>query len=187
MPGPTPSQTVGPFFSIGMKRLFSSDQSASGREAEAIAITGQVLDGDGQPVPDAVLEFWQADQFGKYAQPESASSEGAAFLGWARVPTDAQGSFTLRTIKPGAVANGSSGSPQAPHINVIIFMRGLLRHLYTRIYFDGEPANQSDPVLQTMPENRRATLVARRSETNRKQYLWNVVLQGNGETVFFDL
>jgi protocatechuate 3,4-dioxygenase alpha subunit len=172
-----------------MKRLFCNDLAPRGREAKAITITGQVLDGDGRPVPDAVLEFWQADEFGTYAQPDNASSdEGAgAFLGWARVPTDAQGSFTLRTIKPGAIANGSGSRPQAPHINVTIFMRGLIRHLYTRMYFDGEPPIQSDAALLTVPENRRATLVARRSEASGKQYLWNVVLQGADETVFFDL
>jgi protocatechuate 3,4-dioxygenase, alpha subunit len=187
MSGLTPSQTVGPFFRIGFERLFCDDLVPPGCSGEALTIAGQVLDADGQPVPDAVIEFWQADQYGRYICPKDRPARQAegAFSGWARIPTDALGGFRLRTVKPGAVS-GFGNRLQAPHINVAIFMRGLLRHLFTRIYFGGDPANQTDAVLSMVPEHRRSTLAAKRSAALDSSYSWNIVLQGPEETVFFD-
>ena len=179
MPGLTPSQTVGPFFRIGLERLFCDDLVRPGYDGVAITVSGKVLDADGQPVPDAVLEVWQADHFGRYVAPDDA------FRGWGRIPTDSLGNFRLRTIKPGAV-RGLRNALQAPHLNVTIFMRGLLRHLFTRMYFDGELENRNDPVLLAVPENRRQTLIATGCPAVDGQYSWNIILQGDEETVFFD-
>lgn len=186
-PGPTPSQTVGPFFRIGLERLFCDDLVPPGYDGLAITLSGKVLDADGEAVPDAVLEIWQADHFGRYVAPdESAAGEASStFRGWGRIPTDSLGNFRLRTIKPGAV-RGLRNTVQAPHLNVTIFMRGLLRHLFTRMYFDGEPENRNDPVLLAVPENRLQTLIATRYPVPEGQYSWNIILQGKEETVFFD-
>lgn len=183
----TPSQTVGPFFHIAFKRLSCDDLVPEGYEGKPVTITGRILDGESQPVPDAVLEVWQADSQGRYSPPVSLLSEHSArsFQGWGRIPTDALGGFRLRTIKPGPVI-GLKDELQAPHLNVAIFMRGLLRHLFTRIYFEGEPANQSDPVLLRVADKRRQTLVAARAQAADDSYTWNIILQGPGETVFFD-
>lgn len=185
MPPLTPSQTVGPFFHIGLKRLSCDDLVPAGYPAPAITISGRILDGESKPVPDALLEVWQADQLGRYALNFLGDEMPPTFQGWGRIPTDFLGRFKLRTIKPGPV-NGPSDAPQAPHINVAVFMRGLLRHLFTRIYFDDEPANQGDPVLLMVPQKRRQTLVATRGRRNHGNYRWNIILQGPGETVFFD-
>jgi protocatechuate 3,4-dioxygenase alpha subunit len=181
MLGLTPSQTVGPYFKIGLERLFCSNLVPSGRESQATTISGQVLDADRHPVPDAMLEFWHADEAGRYTPAERATD----FLGWARVPTDTEGRFSLRTIRPGTV-QGPNATLQAPHISVAIFMRGLLRHLFTRIYFEGDASNAKDWVLLRVPESRRTTLIAKRSGKDANLYLWNIVLQGTDETVFFD-
>jgi protocatechuate 3,4-dioxygenase alpha subunit len=181
MRGPTPSQTVGPFFHLGLRRLFRDDLVPPDHQGAATSISGQVRDGDGQAVPDAVLEVWQADHLGRYVSVDSQ----ATFHGWGRIPTDAHGSFRLRTITPGRVV-GADGALQAPHINVTLFMRGLMRHLFTRVYFEGDPANPSDSVLRAVPEPRRPTLMAKRSAAAGKHYSWDVVLQGPQETVFFD-
>jgi protocatechuate 3,4-dioxygenase, alpha subunit len=185
MPGLTPSQTVGPFFHIGLDRLFHNDLVPEHFNGAPVTFTGQVLDADGEPVPDAVLELWQADHLGRYWHPShpSSSEPEQQFPGWGRVPTDDRGHFEFRTIQPGRVA-GPKGTTQAPHINVTIFMRGLLRHLFTRVYFDGDSANATDPVLLSVPEPRRYTLIAKRSDADH--YTWNVMLQGAHETVFFD-
>lgn len=178
----TPSQTVGPFFRIGMEALYTPDLAPN--SADRIAISGRVLDGDAAPVNDAVLEIWQANALGKYAHPDDARALPltAGFTGFGRVPTDAEGRFRFSTIKPGSVP-GPRGVAQAPHLVVAVFMRGLLIHLLTRVYFPDEPGNASDPVLQLVPADRRATLVARRSAEGLE---WNVILQGDNETVFFD-
>lgn len=170
----TASQTVGPYFHIGMDRLYVCDLAADA-PGEKLAIRGRVLDGDGQPVSDALIELWQAGPDGRFAQP--------GFAGFGRVATDAEGAFRFSTRKPGAVP-GANGKPQAPHIAVNVFMRGLLRQLVTRIYFPGEAANATDAVLALVPADRRATLVARQAEQGVLE--WNVILQGEGETVFFD-
>ena len=182
----TPSQTVGPFFSIGLERLNRADL-AEGSVGERAAIQGRVLDGDGQPVPDAILEIWQADADGRYHHPEHADApnDATSFFGFGRIPTDEQGTFSFTTIKPGPV-HGPDGKPQAPHLQISVFMRGLLKQLVTRLYFPDEPLNASDPVLQVVPESRRETLIARPVGRKENTLEWNVCLQGENETVFFD-
>ena len=187
MPGhSTPSQTVGPFFSIGLERMNSADL-AEGSTGERISIQGSVLDGDGQPVPDAILEIWQADPDGRYHHPEhtAAPNEATQFWGFGRIPTDEQGRFSFTTVKPGPV-HSPDGKPQAPHLQISIFMRGLLKQLVTRLYFPEEPLNAADPVLQVVPESRRETLIARETSKKQNTLEWNVCLQGGNETVFFD-
>jgi protocatechuate 3,4-dioxygenase alpha subunit len=187
MPGhSTPSQTVGPFFSIGLKHLNRADLS-EGITGERIKIQGSVLDGDGQPVPDAILEIWQADPDGRYRHPEHSAAQNAAtlFFGFGRIPTDEEGRFSFTTVRPGPV-HGPDGKPQAPHLQISVFMRGLLKQLVTRLYFPEEPLNASDPVLQIVPESRRETLIARQVNEKQNTLEWNVCLQGGNETVFFD-
>jgi len=187
MPGhSTPSQTVGPFFSIGLEPLNRANL-ADGRAGERVVVRGRVIDGDGQGVPDAILEIWQADADGRYHHPEhtSTSNDGTSFFGFGRIPTDAQGQFSFTTIKPGPV-HDSHGKPQAPHLQISVFMRGLLRQLVTRLYFPEEPLNTSDPVLRVVPESRRDTMIARQAGSKATALEWNVSLQGPNETVFFD-
>jgi protocatechuate 3,4-dioxygenase alpha subunit len=182
----TPSQTVGPFFSIGLDWMNRVDL-AEGIAGERVAVRGRVLDGDGQPVPDAVLEIWQADADGRYHHPEHADPRNNAtpFFGFGRIPTDERGQFSFTTIKPGPVYH-TDGKPQAPHLQISVFMRGLLRQLVTRMYFPDEPLNASDLVLQIVPESRRETLIARQTGPAGNTLEWNVLLQGANETVFFD-
>ncbi len=183
----TTSQTVGPFFSIGLTRLNRDDLAGPGVSGERLSIEGRVLDGDGQPVPDAILEIWQANAHGKYAHPDDTQDKPveAEFSGFGRVPTDDEGRFRFNTIKPGLVP-GPQENPQAPHIVVSVFARGLLRRLVTRIYFPDEPANDGDFVLSLVPAARRSTLIARRIGDRDNALAWDVRLQGPEETVFFD-
>jgi protocatechuate 3,4-dioxygenase, alpha subunit len=183
----TPSQTVGPFFSIGFARLDRVDLTEGATPENAITIRGRVLDGDGQAVPDAVLEIWQANSDGRYAHPEDAAELVASesFWGFGRVPVNEAGEFCFRTIKPGAVA-GLEGMRQAPHLAVSVFTRGLLKRLVTRIYFPEDSGNDVDPVLARVPESRRHTLIARAEDPQGKMLAWDVHLQGAEETVFFD-
>ena len=179
------SQTVGPYLHIGLTWLNTARIAGPGVKGERITVQGRLLDGDGRPVSDGLVEIWQANAAGKYAHPEDRQRKALdkGFRGFGRIPTDAGGRFRFTTIKPGRVP-GPGGKLQAPHLLVTIFMRGLLKQLSTRLYFPDEPANAQDPVLQRVPAVRRATLVARRG---RKGLLeWNVVLQGTNETVFFD-
>jgi protocatechuate 3,4-dioxygenase, alpha subunit len=184
----TSSQTVGPFFDIGMKRLCCDDLSADGARGERIEIRGRVLDAGGEGVPDAVLEFWQADANGKYPHPEdpAAGEADPKFHGYGRVATDESGAFRLITIKPGRVS-GPQGKLQGPHIAVSIFMRGLLIRLLTRIYFADDPANDADAVLFLVDQKRRGTLIAEKCAGADHCFEWNVRLQGPNETVFFEL
>ena len=186
MPGhSTPSQTVGPFFSIGLEHMNRADL-AKGSAGERVTIQGCVFDGDGQPVPDAILEIWQADADGCYHHPEHDGPKCAnSFLGFGRTPTGEQGRFSFTTIKPGPVYD-PEGRPHAPHLQLSIFMRGLLKRLVTRVYFPDEPLNASDPVLQLVPESRHTTLIARPLVSKGDILEWNVCLQGENETVFFD-
>lgn len=183
----TPSQTVGPFFGIGFSWLEREDLTAGAKSGERVTIRGQILDGEGQPIPDAVLEIWQADAEGRYAHPEDLADviSSEEFFGFGRVSVNGQGEFCFTTIRPGSVP-GPDGRPQAPHLEVSVFMRGLLRRLVTRIYFAGEPSNDTDPVLGIVPAIRRQTLMAHPSAEEEKSFVWDVHLQGTQETVFFD-
>lgn len=183
----TTSQTVGPFFSIGLTRLQKIDLAGPGVAGQRVTISGRVIDGEGQPVPDAILEVWQANSHGKYAHPEDDQEKPLepGFEGYGRIPVDNRGRFVFTTIEPGPVP-GPGGKPQAPHLAVSVFMRGLLRRLVTRIYFSGEPANAGDFVLNLVEPKRRATLIARKSPNEISVLEWNVILQGLDETVFFD-
>ena len=182
----TPSQTVGPYLKIGFLPLVIDAIAPIGVPGERITIRGRMSDGDGKPINDGVLEIWQADAQGKYAHPEHGQKTIAAnaFRGFGRILTDGGGAFRFTTIKPGPVA-GPDGRQQAPHLVVTVFMRGMLRHLITRMYFPDEPLNDTDPVLQRVPVDRRGTLVA--TAGSEKSILeWHVVSQGSTETVFFD-
>jgi protocatechuate 3,4-dioxygenase, alpha subunit len=184
----TPAQTVGPFFSIGCDRMIATDLTRCGVSGQRIEVTGCLTDGDGISVPDAMLEIWQANNAGKYAHPEDTQDKAIepAFQGFGRIPTDANGAFRFATIKPGSVP-GPNGKQQAPHIVVSIFMRGLLRRLVTRIYFPDEAENDEDFVLNFVEPSRRGTLVAKRIVGEHSKLEWNVILQGENETVFFDI
>jgi protocatechuate 3,4-dioxygenase, alpha subunit len=185
---PTPSQTVGPFFSIGCDRLKTIEPVETGITGEHIEIRGRVIDGEGTGVPDAMLEVWQANGAGKYDHPEDSQDKAieANFKGFGRVSTGAIGDFRLLTIRPGPVP-GPDGRKQAPHIVVSVFMRGLLRRLVTRIYFPDETANDGDFVLTFVEPGRRGTLIAKKVAGENNEFEWNVVLQGQDETVFFDI
>lgn len=178
------SQTFGPYFHIGLNPI--AVRLPAG--AKPVVITGRVLDGDGKPVSDAAIETWQADLTGAYpVQPTDGSCPATSTLaGLGRAPTDAEGRFRIDTYLPGRVAapgGAHSAILQAPHVLVTIGMRGLLKHLVTRIYFPGEASNAEDPVLKLVPAERRDTLIARAAGGELQ---WDVVLQGAGETVFFD-
>jgi len=186
VPELTPSQTVGPFFAIALPRPEDDTVVAGTAHPRAILIDGVVRDGGGAPVADALVETWQADPAGHYHHPDDQRHEpsGMAFRGLARVATAPDGRFALRTVKPGPVP-GPDGRPQAPHLAVGLFARGLLHRLVTRIYFDDEPANATDPILELVPAARRDTLVARAIAPGR--FRIDFILQGDGETVFFDV
>jgi protocatechuate 3,4-dioxygenase, alpha subunit len=183
---PTPSQTVGPYLHLGLTDERSISRVAGdGAKGERVWLTFRVLDGDGAPVPDAMIELWQADSEGNYT-PQASGADGAAFRGFGRLATAEDGSCTFETIRPGCVP-GPGETVQAPHINVSILGRGILKRLSTRVYFAGEPANAADPVLALVPENRRATLLARPDPTRSSHWIFDVHLRGEGETVFFDV
>lgn len=185
---PTASQTVGPYLHLGLTVITFPDIAKDASKGEKIVISGRVLDGEGQPIPDALLEFWQANADGKYAHPEDTQSKAldGKFLGFGRVPTDKEGRYSFATVKPGTVPGGDN-SQQAPHIVVCLFMRGMLRHLYTRIYFSDETAaNANDSVLGLIEDaGRRPSLIAERI-AGKAEYRWDIHMQGAQETVFFD-
>jgi protocatechuate 3,4-dioxygenase alpha subunit len=187
-PPPTASQTVGPFFHLGMVHMERENLVPDGVPGERVTIRGKVFDGDRKVVPDAVLEIWQADSAGQYSSETSGENAAAPrFSGFGRVETDDQGEFRFTTIKPGRVRS-PEGALQAPHIVITLFSRGLLKPLHTRLYFPNEPGNADDPILKLVPVERRSNLVAtpstERGESN--VLYWNIVMQGDGETVFFD-
>lgn len=189
---PTPSQTIGPFFHYALDRAEWSDLTAAGAAGQKIVIEGRVIDGDGAPAGDALLEIWQANAAGRYAHPEDTQEKplDPKFRGFGRICTDAEGRYRFTTIRPGPVP-GRGNALQAPHINVSIFARGLLRRLVTRIYFADEPANETDPVLSAIEDPAvRRTLVADRNAGGKGRpaaYRFDIVLQGEGETAFFDI
>jgi protocatechuate 3,4-dioxygenase alpha subunit len=209
--GQTPSQTVGPFFHYGLPwkggadlveetdwgarpELFPEEHyvlnltAPRGRpEGEVIEIVGRVSDRDGEPVPDAMIEIWQANAAGRYASPEDERDHvplDPSFIGFGRASTSEAGEYRFRTIRPGPVP-GPGDSVQAPHICVSVFGRGLLKRLATRIYFDGEPGNRNDPILALVPLDRRGTLIA--APEGAGLWRFDIALQGSRETVFFDL
>ncbi|TQV82283.1 protocatechuate 3,4-dioxygenase subunit alpha [Denitrobaculum tricleocarpae] len=191
----TPSQTIGPFFAYGLTpeqygynltSIAAPDVANKDQAGEHIRIEGQIFDGEGVTVGDAMIEIWQADAAGRYAHPADSRGSNADFTGFGRVGTgtDPERRFFFETIKPGAVGDG-----QAPHINVIVFMRGMLNHAYTRIYLSDEvEANAADPVLAGIPDHRRGTLIAKRDDSGAGPvYRFDIHMQGADETVFFDL
>jgi protocatechuate 3,4-dioxygenase alpha subunit len=186
----TPSQTVGPFFHYALTEEPIDRLDPHGQAGEAIVIVGTVRDGAGEAVGDAMVEVWQADGAGHYRHPADGRSPDVPgeFIGFGRVATSKDsGGYRVTTVMPGTVP-GRDGTVQAPHLNVQVFARGLLNHLHTRIYFDGAAANDNDPVLATVPAERRHTLLARPDgeEDGMPRYRFDVVMQGEDETVFFD-
>ena len=196
MSGVTPSQTVGPFFAFGLTPnrkyewvdTFSNNLVTPDAAGERIRIEGRVTDADGKPINDAMIEIWQADAQGRYAHPRDARAlPNASFKGFGRVGTDADGVYAFDTIKPGAVP-GPNGAMQAPHVMVAFYSRGLLTHLYTRVYFADEAATGSDPILALVPADRRDTLIAKREQRgDTAVYRFDISFQPENETVFFDV
>jgi protocatechuate 3,4-dioxygenase alpha subunit len=179
----TPSQTAGPFLHLGM--LWPDGPTVVGEDAPgALWISGRIVDGAGDVVADALVETWQADPDGRFPSPEDPRGAAVGFRGWARCETDTDGRWRIRTVKPGPVP-GPDGTTQAPHIDITIHARGLLRQLFTRIYFADElEANGADPVLSGLPDDAaRRSLLAIPVEG---RYAFDINLQGDDATVFFD-
>ena len=204
--GQTPSQTVGPFFHYGLPwkggadligdselgarpelmpaehYLLGGPTTKGAIHGEPIELVGRVLDAQGQPVPDALIEIWQADASGRYG----GGNAPDGFIGFGRSATSEAGEYRFRTIRPGRVP-GPGGGLQAAHIAVGVFGRGLLKRLATRLYFEDAEGLAEDPVLACAPPERRATLLAKRVGESPVTYRFDIVLQGPAETVFFDL
>jgi protocatechuate 3,4-dioxygenase, alpha subunit len=183
--GLTPSQTVGPYLSIGLLDEAVPPSIVSTDDPRAIVVRGRLLDGNGDPVPDGMIEFWQANEAGRYAHPADTRGNVAledGFWGFGRSGTVNDGWYEIVTLKPGPVP-GPDGRLQAPHILVGVFARGLLKRLATRLYFpDEEEANAADPVLFELDESERATLVAIPENGGLR---FDIRLQGKGQTAFF--
>jgi protocatechuate 3,4-dioxygenase alpha subunit len=181
--GLTSSQTVGPFFHIELPWPDGADVVPEGT-AGAVWIRGRVIDGAGDPIPDALVETWQADVDGGFEHPDDQRPRGertAGFRGFGRCPTDDAGRWAVRTLKPGVVPS-ADGSPQAPHLAVSVFARGLLDRVVTRLYFGDETeANAADPLLRGLSDAERETLIAAPTDDG---YEFDVHLQGADETVF---
>ncbi len=209
--GQTPWQTVGPFFHYGLPWkggadlvgdtdigarpelcpdghfLLTAPHKRGAIAGHVIEISGTVTDGAGKPVPDAMVEIWQANAAGRYAAPQDDRSDLALdkdFVGFGRAATDNDGVYRFRTIRPGRVP-GPGNTLQAPHIALSVLGRGLLKRLATRLYFVDGPENDTDPILTLVPESRRRTLIAQSDGTNK--YRFDIVLQGQNETVFFEI
>jgi len=184
---PTASQTVGPYFHLGCTEHSSvASLVTADTQGERIHLTCRVLDGDGVPVPDAMIELWQSNAQGKYNHPEDPQQKAIdpAFFGFGRMATDENGACGFKTILPGRVP-GNDGTLQAAHINVSIFARGILKRLATRIYFAGDPALAGDPILALTPSARRHTLLAQQAGPG--EWTFTIHLCGENETVFFDV
>jgi protocatechuate 3,4-dioxygenase, alpha subunit len=187
--GHTPSQTVGPYFRIGLTWKHAVPVIAGPHaKGERVWLTCQVTDGDGAPINDALLEIWQADAGGKYNHPDDPQNKvpDPGCRGFGRMGTNEQGICEFETIKPGHIP-GPNGTEQAPHLNLAVYARGMLRQLHTRIYFVGDPANQTDLVLVLVPAERRDTLMAKPVPDKPGHWSFDVRLQGEQETVFFDV
>jgi protocatechuate 3,4-dioxygenase alpha subunit len=188
--GQTPSQTVGPFFTLRLYREGENVLVGPGQDDERIVIEGRVLDGDRNHIEDALLEIWQANPSGRYRHADDSRDlpldEG--FTGFGRAVSDFRtGEYRFETVKPGPVPD-VEGALQAPHISVIVQGRGMLNPVFTRIYFsDEERANGDDLILRTVPASRRQTLIAELTDEGPpKVYRFDVRFQGDDETVFFD-
>ena len=184
---PTASQTVGPFFNIGLPDDARSEL-VSPSDPDAVRLGGVVLDGAGEPVVDALIEIWQANRAGRYAHPEDTREElplEEGFRGFGRCATDRDGTYGFVTVKPGSVP-APDGGMQAPHIAMSVFARGLLKRVTTRVYFPDETeANEADPVLRSIEDPpERSTLVAK-AEDGRLRF--DIHLQGDRQTAFFDV
>jgi protocatechuate 3,4-dioxygenase alpha subunit len=200
----TPSQTVGPYFAYGLtpkgrcqwdpngsyswKETVGDNLVTADATGEKIRIEGRITDGDGAPINDAMIEIWQADAQGRYASPADARARpNTKFKGFGRSATDKDGVYSFDTIKPGAVP-GPNGKNQAPHIVVAVYSRGMLRQVYTRLYFADDPANANDPILALVPEDRRGTLLAdKQASGGQTVYRFDIRVQGENETVFFEI
>jgi protocatechuate 3,4-dioxygenase alpha subunit len=192
--GQTPSQTVGPYFAYGLtatqygydfNQPFDANLALDEAKGQRIRLVGRVIDGDGNPVNDALVEISQPDGSGEYPHSvEDAQARGFRAFGRMGTGTDAQNRFVFQTVKPGAEAAG-----EAPHINLLVLMRGMLLHAFTRVYFSDEAeANAKDAVLASVPAERRKTLIAERSESGGVvSYTFDIQMQGSNETVFFDV
>lgn len=190
----TPSQTVGPYFAYGLTpgakypftTLAGSDLVTEDTVGEVIEIVGRVTDGEGAAIPDAMIELWQPDGAGRFSGHDAGAN--TTFKGFGRSETVDDGEFSFRTVKPGAVA-GPDGKSQASHIDVGVFARGMIRRMFTRIYFDGEAGNDADPILALVPRDRRQTLIAYRDGDGAggvPRYRFDIRVQGERETVFFE-
>ncbi|MBT7544166.1 MAG: protocatechuate 3,4-dioxygenase subunit alpha [Kordiimonadaceae bacterium] len=188
----TPSQTVGPFFAYGLtpeqndyplKSIAAPILINDNTPGERIELCGQVFDGNGDIIKDALIEIWQADSSGHYIQRDTPPTCDV-FTGFGRCSLENTNRFSFSTIKPGSI-----GSGQAPYINMTVFMRGLLSHTYTRVYFsDEDKINNSDAVLSSVPQNRRHTIIAeKRIDDNNIIYQFDIHMQGDNETIFFDV
>src|SRR3984957_5819575 len=188
----TPSQTVGPYFAYGLApeqygyqqtltSIAGSQMVEGDVEGQRIRVEGRVFDGAGNPISDALIEIWQADGLGRYAHPADPRGSNNTFKGFGRcgTGTDPQNRYWFDTIKPGKVS-----ADEAPHLNVIVSMRGMLLHAFTRIYFPDELANATDKVLRLVPAERRDTLIAKHAGGG--VYHFDIHMQGENETVFFD-
>jgi len=187
MGGVTPSQTVGPFFDFGLEIAGGGMVASPGADGRHLVVRGSLRDGAGGPVADAIVEIWQANAAGRYRHP--ADDRGIPLDdgcdGFGRVATSSEGRFTIQTVMPGRVPGPEQGQWQAPHLLISVLARGLLQRLATRMYFPDETANDQDPVLALVPPDRRGTLIARRLDAETFEF--DIVLQGPGETVFFDV
>jgi protocatechuate 3,4-dioxygenase, alpha subunit len=183
----TPFSTVGPFFKLLVRdRPEGTDCLVSeATRGERITIAGRLIAGDGAPVEDGLVEIWQADAEGHYHHPGDPQSDLAdpAFSGFGRAATGSGGAFRFQTVRPGSVP-GPGGQRQAPHVLVSVMARGVMSRCWTRLYFEGDPLNDADPILRLVPAERHSTLVARQSRPG--EYEFDIVLQGDRETVFFE-
>ena len=186
---PTASQTAGPYFHLGCIKTRAANCLA-GPEARGyrVRLSCRVFDADEIPINDAMIEIWQADSQGRYAHARGEKPRpNAKFTGFGRSATDKDGLYVFDTIKPGSVP-GPEGKPQAPHIVVCIFSRGMLRQIYTRLYFSDEAANGADPILMLVPADRLGTLIAHKQPgSGQAIYRFDIRVQGDKETVFFDI
>jgi len=186
---PIPSQTAGPFFHLGLTATRAVPRIAGdSAKGERVELTCRVIDGDGNPVNDAMIEIWQADANGKYNHPDDTQEKTAdpSWFGFGRAGTAEDGSCKFETVKPGRVP-GPGNALQAPHLTLAIFARGMLKQLYTRVYFKGDAANEDDPILALVPVQRRDTLLAQPDGAGSGRWRFDIHLQGDQETVFFDV